>query len=168
MTAASAGLSRELTEILALVPPDFADYRVVRAMMAPFHGHPVPPHVSVTESVLGGVRCAWYDDRSPRQERVAFHCHEDGLAAYRGLLSAGWRRNGLWSAATPAAGCSGSTRYVRASWPWRRRHCEPGSRSPWSRGPAWWQGLVSAGVPEVLAWFARARQYLDGAVASPG
>jgi monoterpene epsilon-lactone hydrolase len=56
--------SRELTEILALVPPDFADpdadYRAVRAMMAPFHGHPVPAHVSVTEVELGGVRCAWY------------------------------------------------------------------------------------------------------------
>jgi hypothetical protein len=25
-----------------------------------------------------------------------------------------------------------------------------------------WQGLVSAGVPEALAWFARAREYLAG------
>ena len=25
-----------------------------------------------------------------------------------------------------------------------------------------WQGLVSAGVPEALAWFERARRYLDG------
>ena len=49
--------SRELTEILALVPHDFADpeadYRAVRAMMAPFHGHPVPAHVTVTR---GGAR----------------------------------------------------------------------------------------------------------------
>ena len=41
--------SRALTDILALVPPDFADpeadVAAVRAMMAPFHGHPVPPHV---------------------------------------------------------------------------------------------------------------------------
>ena len=63
--------SRELTEILALVPPDFADpdadYLAVRAMMAPFHGHPVPAHVTVTEEELGGVRCAWYEDsRQPR------------------------------------------------------------------------------------------------------
>ncbi|HWD54369.1 MAG TPA: alpha/beta hydrolase [Acidimicrobiales bacterium] len=78
--------SRELTEILALVPPDFADpaadYRVVRAMMAPFHGHPVPPHVTVTETTLGGVRCAWYDDtRAPRRDRVVYHCHGGGLVS---------------------------------------------------------------------------------------
>ncbi len=80
------GPSRELTEILALVPRDFADpgadYRAVRAMMAPFHGHPVPPHVTVTEAVLGGVRCAWYDDqRVPRRDRVVFHCHGGGLVS---------------------------------------------------------------------------------------
>ena len=72
--------------MLALVPPDFADpqadYRAVRAMMAPFHGHPVPAHVTVSESVLGGVRCAWYDDdRAPRRERVVFHCHGGGLVS---------------------------------------------------------------------------------------
>jgi epsilon-lactone hydrolase len=78
--------SRELTEILALVPPDFADpdadYRAVRAMMAPFHGHPVPAHVSVTEVELGGVRCAWYEDtRRPRRDRVVFHCHGGALVS---------------------------------------------------------------------------------------
>ena len=78
--------SRELTEILALVPADFADpeadYRAVRAMMAPFHGHPVPAHVTVTEVELGGVRCAWYDDtRRPPPERVVFHCHGGGLVS---------------------------------------------------------------------------------------
>jgi acetyl esterase/lipase len=78
--------SREVTEILALVPPDFADptadYHAVRAMMAPFHGHPVPPHVTVTETTLGGVRCAWYDDtRAPRRDRVVYHCHGGGLVA---------------------------------------------------------------------------------------
>ena len=72
--------------MLALVPPDFADpqadYRAVRAMLAPFHGHPVPAHVTVSESVLGGVRCAWYDDdRAPRRERVVFHCHGGGLVS---------------------------------------------------------------------------------------
>ena len=45
--------SRELTEILALVPGDFADpeadYRAVRKTMAPFHGHPVPAHVGVVQ-----------------------------------------------------------------------------------------------------------------------
>ena len=72
--------SRELTEILALVPAAFADpgadYRAVRETMAPFHGHPVPAHVTVNEVELGGVRCAWYEDgRRPRRERVVFHCH---------------------------------------------------------------------------------------------
>ena len=51
-------------------------------MMAPFHGHPVPAHVTVTEVELGGVRCAWYeDDRQPRAERVVFHCHGGGLVS---------------------------------------------------------------------------------------
>jgi acetyl esterase/lipase len=78
--------SRELTEILALVPLDFADpeadYREVRATMAPFHGHPVPAHITVTGAELGGVRCAWYDDtRRPRRDRVVFHCHGGGLVS---------------------------------------------------------------------------------------
>jgi epsilon-lactone hydrolase len=78
--------SRELTEILALVPGDFADpeadYRAVRNTMAPFHGHPVPAHVAVSEADLGGVRCAWYEDgRQPRRERVVFHCHGGALVS---------------------------------------------------------------------------------------
>jgi epsilon-lactone hydrolase len=78
--------SRQLTEILGLVPPDFADpdadFMAVRAMMAPFHGHPVPAHVTVTEVELGGVRCAWYEDtRQPRRERIVFHCHGGGLVS---------------------------------------------------------------------------------------
>jgi len=78
--------SRELTEILALVPGDFADpdadYRAVRATMAPFHGHPLPARVRVTEVQLGGVRCAWYEDgRRPRRDRVVFHCHGGGLVS---------------------------------------------------------------------------------------
>jgi epsilon-lactone hydrolase len=78
--------SRECTEILALVPGYFADpeadYRAVRATMAPFHGHPVPAHVTVTETQLGGVRCAWYEDgRQPRRQRVVFHCHGGALVS---------------------------------------------------------------------------------------
>jgi epsilon-lactone hydrolase len=80
--------STELAEILALVPRDFADpgadYRAVRATMAPFHGHPVPAHVTVTELELGGVRCARYEDarRPPgRADRVVFHCHGGGLVS---------------------------------------------------------------------------------------
>jgi epsilon-lactone hydrolase len=78
--------SRELTEILALVPGDFADpaadYRAVRNTMAPFHGHPVPAHVTVSEVELGGVRCAWYEDKlQPRRERGVFHCHGGALVS---------------------------------------------------------------------------------------
>ena len=54
----------------------------VRAMMAPFHGHPVPLHVRVTETELGGVRCAWYDDtRQPLADRTIFHCHGGGFVS---------------------------------------------------------------------------------------
>jgi epsilon-lactone hydrolase len=78
--------SRQLTDILALVPADFADpradYRDVRAMLAPFHGHPVPASVTVTETELGGVRCAWYEDeRQPRRTRTVFHCHGGALVS---------------------------------------------------------------------------------------
>ena len=73
----------QLTDILALVPPDFADpgptAAAVRAMLAPFHGHPVPAHCDVTETELGGVRCAWYDDtRAPARRPHVFHCHGGG------------------------------------------------------------------------------------------
>jgi monoterpene epsilon-lactone hydrolase len=73
-------VSREMTEILKLVPADFADpaadYLAVRAMLGPFHGHPVPDGIAVTEATLGGVRVAWYDDTDqPNRQRVAFHCH---------------------------------------------------------------------------------------------
>jgi acetyl esterase/lipase len=51
-------------------------------MLAPFHGHAVPAHVTVTVTVLGGVRCAWYEDsRQPRRERVVFHCHGGALVS---------------------------------------------------------------------------------------
>jgi monoterpene epsilon-lactone hydrolase len=85
--------SRQFTEILSLVPPDFADpgadYLAVRAMLAPFHGHPVPDHIGVSDTVLGGVRAAWYDDirgDTPRAGAssgggVAFHCHGGGLVS---------------------------------------------------------------------------------------
>jgi acetyl esterase/lipase len=305
MDAVGAGPSAELTAMLALVPPDFADpeadYRAVRAMLAPFHGHPVPAHVTVTESVLGGVRCAWYDDdRVPRRERVVFHCHggglvscplddyhfygamlaeqlearvvmadyrlapehpfpaahEDCLAAYRGLLSGGVaprqvavsgdscggllglgtliaaRDEGLampacfvsisgWfdlSVALPARG-TGPDPFLTAEWVRNRgREYAAGrvalddarlspayadlSRLPplylpvgeldtlregvvalaasalasgvavtlesWPGMVHGWQGLVSAGVPEAEAWFARARRYLDGVLVAPG
>ncbi|HWE66475.1 MAG TPA: alpha/beta hydrolase [Acidimicrobiales bacterium] len=82
----NAAGSEELRAILALVPSDFADpgadYLAVRQMLGPFHGHPVPGHISVEETELGGVRAAWYDDRrTARRDRVAFHCHGGGLVA---------------------------------------------------------------------------------------
>jgi epsilon-lactone hydrolase len=72
--------------MMALIPPDFADpqadFRQVRAMMAPFHGHPVPAPITVTESTLGGVRVGWYGDAGTRRrQRVAFHCHGGGLVS---------------------------------------------------------------------------------------
>jgi acetyl esterase/lipase len=72
--------------MLALIPPDFADpeadYLAVRAMMAPFHGHPVPAYVSVEEAVLGGVRVAWCDDTTRQHDgTTAFHCHGGGLVS---------------------------------------------------------------------------------------
>jgi monoterpene epsilon-lactone hydrolase len=72
--------------MLALIPPDFADpdadYMAVRAMLGPFHGHPVASHISVTETVLGGVRAAWFDDaRVPERDQVVFHCHGGGLVS---------------------------------------------------------------------------------------
>jgi monoterpene epsilon-lactone hydrolase len=78
--------SREMTEILALVPEDFAhpqaDYVAVRSMLGPFHGHPVPGHIVVTETTLGGVRAAWYRDADDRQvQRVALHCHGGGFVS---------------------------------------------------------------------------------------
>ena len=83
---ASSGPSPEMSEILNLVPPDFADpeadYLDVRAMLGPFHGHPVPDHIEITATTLGGVPVAWYDDTdNPKDERVAFHCHGGGFVA---------------------------------------------------------------------------------------
>jgi monoterpene epsilon-lactone hydrolase len=74
-----------MTDVLALVPVDFADpeadYRQVRAMLAPFHGHPVPAHITVEETELGGVRAAWYDDPARPGGGVAFHCHGGGFVS---------------------------------------------------------------------------------------
>ena len=85
--------SQELADILALVPPDFADatadYAAVRAMLAPFHGHAVPAHVSVDKSSLGGVRVGWYRSDAEGGDTIdaidtigiAFHCHGGGFVA---------------------------------------------------------------------------------------
>jgi epsilon-lactone hydrolase len=74
-----------MTELLALIPADFADpdadYMAVRAMLAPFHGHPVPEHIVVRHDVLGGVPAAWFDTETPSHSGVAFHCHGGGLVS---------------------------------------------------------------------------------------
>lgn len=72
--------SAELTAVVAGVPRDFADpaadYRQVRAMFAPFHGHPVRPELEISERRYGGVRAAAYSDSSTRTAaRILFHCH---------------------------------------------------------------------------------------------
>jgi acetyl esterase/lipase len=79
-------VSAEMAEMLAFVPANFADpaadYLEVRATMAPFHGHAVPPHISVRLGQLGGVPVAWYQDtRRAPSDRIAFHCHGGGLVS---------------------------------------------------------------------------------------
>ena len=78
--------SRQLAEMLALIPPDFADpgadYLAVRATMAPFHGHPVGADVAVARGELGGVAVAWCTDtRQEMGERIVFHCHGGGFVS---------------------------------------------------------------------------------------
>lgn len=71
--------SRELQTIVELIPKDFADpgadFNAVRAMFAPFHGHPVSGDFPVVINHYGGVRCGDYTlDDSP-DTVTAFHCH---------------------------------------------------------------------------------------------
>ena len=78
--------SELMRDVVRLIPPDFADpqadFNDVRAMLAPFHGHPVPEHIAVRETSLGGVRSAWYSDgKNESDGRVAFHCHGGGLVS---------------------------------------------------------------------------------------
>ncbi|MBK6287903.1 MAG: alpha/beta hydrolase [Pseudomonadales bacterium] len=72
--------SAELEAILAAVPVDFADgnadFNAVRAMMAPFHGHPVAADLHVEIRALGPVAAGWYTHaRNADSPRLAFHCH---------------------------------------------------------------------------------------------
>ncbi len=148
--------SRELTEILALVPADFADpeadYRAVRAMMAPFHGHPVPPHVTVTEVELGGVRSAWYDDtRRPRLRagRLPLPRRRPGVVPTRRLpllrRHAGRAARGAGRAWRTTAWRPSTSfrRRTRTAWPPTAGSCPAG----WTRR-AWW----SAATPVAACW----------------
>jgi epsilon-lactone hydrolase len=81
------GQSPELRAIIDLIPTDFAsptaDYREVRAMLAPFHGHPVPDGIVVRRDALSGVPVAWYSrtDGSTPNDVVVLHCHGGGLVS---------------------------------------------------------------------------------------
>jgi epsilon-lactone hydrolase len=76
-----------MSEMLALIPPDFADpgadYLQVRATLAPFHGHPVPLDIDVRDGSLGGVNVGWYTraDGTVPDDTVVFHCHGGGLVS---------------------------------------------------------------------------------------
>lgn len=72
--------SRELQELVASIPKNFADpaadYRAVREMFAPFHGHPVPEDLRITIGEFGGVRVGSYSNAEvDAADRTVFHCH---------------------------------------------------------------------------------------------
>ena len=105
------------------MPLDFADpaadYRSVRApRMAPFHGHAVPPHVTVTDAEFGGVRCAWYDDA-----RVP------GGNGPSSIAMAARSSRARWTTTTSMARSGGAAR--RAG---RHRRLPAGARASLSRG----------------------------------
>ena len=53
--------SEQLQAIIEAIPPDFADpaadFRAVRTMFAPFHGHPTGNHFHIAIEHYGGIRC---------------------------------------------------------------------------------------------------------------
>ncbi|MEZ5503431.1 MAG: alpha/beta hydrolase fold domain-containing protein [Halioglobus sp.] len=80
--------SKQLQEIIALVPADFADpaadFQAVRAMFAPFHGHPTGPDFTVAIKSCGGVRCGVYElQGTPVSGQTAFHCHGGAFVSTR-------------------------------------------------------------------------------------
>jgi acetyl esterase/lipase len=62
-----------------MIPLDFADpaadYRAVRAMFAPFHGHPTTDDLKIQLKQYGGVRCGDYALKGVSHNLTAFHCH---------------------------------------------------------------------------------------------
>jgi acetyl esterase/lipase len=72
-------ISKELQTIIDAMPEDFAsptaDYRAVREMLAPFHGHPVSDKICIVIKELGGVRCGEYEVEDTVHTRTVFHCH---------------------------------------------------------------------------------------------
>lgn len=71
--------SKELQAIIDMIPADFADpaadYHAVRAMFAPFHGHPTGADLRVHVTQYGGVRCGDYQWQGAPVSGIAFHCH---------------------------------------------------------------------------------------------
>lgn len=72
-------ISNELQAIIDVVPADFAapaaDYRAVREMFAPFHGHPIGDDMRMEIKDFGGIRCGEYAIRESVHTRTVFHCH---------------------------------------------------------------------------------------------
>ncbi|MCB1691056.1 MAG: alpha/beta hydrolase [Halioglobus sp.] len=71
--------SKELQNIIGMIPENFADpaadFHAVRAMFAPFHGHPTPDDFTVGIKHYGGVRCGDYALAATPEQFTAFHCH---------------------------------------------------------------------------------------------
>jgi epsilon-lactone hydrolase len=71
--------SKELQAIIEFVPRDFADpaadFNAVRAMFAPFHGHPTSADFRVAIKHYGGVRCGDDELQGATNIATAFHCH---------------------------------------------------------------------------------------------
>jgi len=78
-------ISEELQSIIESIPDDFADpgadYQAVRAMFAPFHGHPVSEEFRVETASYGGVRCGVYELEGAANVMTAFHCHGGALVS---------------------------------------------------------------------------------------
>lgn len=71
--------SHAMRAIVSAIPSNFADpnadYRAVRDMFAPFHGHPVSDALRVSLTDYGDVRCGKYSLRDTQSTRTVFHCH---------------------------------------------------------------------------------------------
>ncbi|WP_116364697.1 alpha/beta hydrolase fold domain-containing protein [Parahaliea mediterranea] len=78
--------SPQFQAVVATIPDNFAspdaDYREVRATMAPFHGQPLSDDVIFRETHLGGIRCGNYRLRDSSDERWCFlHIHGGALVS---------------------------------------------------------------------------------------
>jgi acetyl esterase/lipase len=71
--------SKELQALVSMIPGDFADpaadFHAVRAMFAPFHGHPTAADFEVMITHYGDVLCGDYVLQGAAPSFTAFHCH---------------------------------------------------------------------------------------------